>query len=577
MNIDEIPITHNDIDPEDALSSDILNLLNDDEPVDEISDFETLVNHFKSAVDKRGKNRLAKLVSEGQRVYIIKAMIPSGPMVGIQVFMLLERLSDNGEVFSTLPDGDSVSNGKFDDGLILFMSHKDVSSVTSVFEESFNVTPNIQEVNTDLLDIGDIETGGESRSESEKVDFLINKVEELMLSENSVTMNSSDFIDGSKQINEIKVKVDDMNKLFQLVEELVLIRNQFIRLNETKDYSSVKDLNTTLDRTTNDLYLGVLQLRMVSVGQIFNHLRQFVSNLSNETGKFIDFIIQGEEVSVDRKILEELVEPMKGLISNAIIHGIETPDERIAKGKHRVGTITLIAQNEDDTLRITVEDDGKGITSDEVQSTALSLGLTSTKIIEGLVEAEIGDLLTLPGFTTLEQDIENNEMGLNAIKQRIESNSGSFEIGLEGEKGLLTTIVLPTNVAIKRVLLFGVEEEIFAIPASNVQTIMNLNEINTDTSFDSVPLIKYMENVIPLYNLAEKMGLENEGNEKFGIVLEKRHKMSCVRVANVIGFEEVVVKSAEENLLNMPWIAGLTVLSDGRATPILDLWSLIQS
>lgn len=576
MNIDETPIIQDDLDPVDILSPEVRSLLENDDSSSTIPEYDELVNHFNTTIDKRGKNRITQLVSEGQNIYLIKAMIPSGPMVGIQVFMLLERLSDNGEVVSTLPDGDSVSNGRFEDGLILLMTHNEVSSVTSVFQETFNVTPMIQEVPTDELELGTIEANVEAKSENEKVDFLINKVEELMLSENSVTLGSSDFLDGSKQINEIKVKVDDMNKLFQLVEELVLIRNQFIRLNETKDFSSVKDLNTTLDRTTNDLYLGVLQLRMVSVGQIFNHLKQFVSDLSNETGKFIDFIIQGEDVSVDRKILEELVEPMKGLISNAILHGIETPDQRIAKGKHRVGTITLVAQNEDDTLRITVDDDGKGITAKEVQDTALGLGLTSDKIIEGLAEAEIGDLLTLPGFTTMETDIENNEMGLNAIKQRIESNGGSFEIDLGGEKGLITTIVLPTNVAIKRVLLFGVEDEIFAIPASNVQTIMNLDDVNTDTSFDGVPLIKYMDNVIPLYDLAEKMGFQSIGNEKFGIVLEKRHKMSCVRVANVIGFEEVVVKSAEENLLNLPWIVGLTVLSDGRATPILDLWSLIQ-
>lgn len=575
MKPTELPPTEGE-NPLDLLSPDISNLL-DDSTEGTIDDYDELVAHFNESIDKRGKNRLSQLVNQGHDVYLLTAMVPSGAMVGIQVFMLLERISDNGEVISTLPDGESISNGKFDDGLILLLAHKDSSMFETVFREVFNISPNFMEVPGDLLGLSKEVTSEVNHSENEKVDMLIQQVEDLMLNENSITLNSGDIMDGSKQIDEIKVKVDDMNKLFQLVEELVLIRNQFIRLNETKDFSSVKDLNTTLDRTANDLYLAVLQLRMVSVGQIFNHLKQFVSDLSAENGKFIDFIIKGEDVSVDRKILEELVEPMKGLIHNAVVHGIEKPEDRVNNGKHRVGTIILNAQNEDESIRITIEDDGKGISAEEIKETALSLGLTSDKIIEGLIENEIGDLLTLPGFSTTDEEIQDNEMGLNAVKQRIESNSGAFEVDLNIETGFISTIVLPTNVAIKRVLLFGVENEVFAMPASNVQTIMNLNDVNTETKFDEVPLIKYMDNVIPVYNLAEKMNLASDKNEQFGIVIEKRHRMCCIQVANVIGFEEVVVKSAEENLLNLPWISGLTVLSDGRATPILDLWSLVQS
>ena len=573
----------------DSLPTDILDHIDNGQTDDEVEvndvveanhnveGFDGFVSHFNETLDRRAKIKLAKLASQGQKIYILKAMVPSGPMVGIQVFMLLEKLSDNGDVIATLPEGDSVSNGKFDDGLTLLLTHKDSSVFSSVFKEAFNIEPAYQEVSREQLGVEVIEEDKNgNQSENDKVDFLISQVENLMLNDNSVTMSSGDIMDGSKQINEIKVKVDDMNKLFRLVEELVLIRNQFIRINETQDYESVKDLNTTLDRTTNDMYLAVLKLRMVSIGQIFNHLRQFVTDLSGETGKFIDFIIQGEDVSVDRKILEELVDPMKGLISNAVIHGIEKPDERIKKGKARVGTITLVAQNEDESIRVTVTDDGRGITADEIRENALGLGLTSDKIVDGLTDSETSDLLTLPGFSTLHDDPPVNEMGMNAIKQRVDSNGGTFEIDITGETGLSSTVVLPTNVAIKRVLLFGVEDQIFAMPAAAVQTIMNLDKVNQDTSLDHTPLIKYVDKVIPMYNLGKEMQLDANSEEKYGIVMQKRNRTICVQVAAVFGFERVVVKSTDENLLDLPWISGLTVLSDGRATPILDLWSLIK-
>jgi two-component system, chemotaxis family, sensor kinase CheA len=576
----------------DSLSPEILNYLDDKGDKDEkrvekpssvnevarIDNLQKYIDHFVSVLDKRGKTHLAQLVNDGHTVYIVKADIPSGALIGIKVFMLMEKISDGGEIISTLPEGNNISNGVFDDGLILLMAHKEIGLVSSAFNEVFSINPRYNVISSDTLDLDLNQVTKIAASSNDQIDSLINQVEDLILSEDSVTVNSGESSDGKNSIDEIKVKVDELNQLFQLIEELVLIRNQFVRIDETKDFNKIHDINRNLDRTTNDLYNGVLSLKMVSVGQIFNHLRQYVSELSELAGKKIDFIISGADVQVDRNILEELVEPIKGLVSNAILHGIESPKERLEKGKHGVGTITVEAENDDDSIIITVMDDGRGLCPDEIKETALSLGLTSEKILESIQDVEIFDLPTLPGYTTKEfgEASVGEAMGLNAIKQRIDSKGGLVEIvGVKNESASFK-VVLPTNLAIKRVLLFEVNNEVYAIPAAMVQMVLGANQLEIKTKIDGVPYITHLGKIIPYYDLSKELGMTSLSDNRVGILLKKGNKDCCITVSGVIGFEEVAVKSAQDNLLDFKGIIGLTVLSDGSATPILDLWSLIH-
>jgi len=576
-NFDFNSVMIDDGDPMGTLSSDILDIINKTNENEGVENRDEYIAHFNESIDKRGKNKLSHLVADGQVIYLLKADIPSGGMVGIQVFMLLEKISDDGEVFGTLPDGDNVSNGKFDDGIILLLTHKNPQFFEEVFQEVFNVSPVYDEVAPEELGLEEVESKGlASLSGNDKMDSLLTKVEDLMLSENSVTIGSGANNETGNQIDEIKVKVDDMNKLFKLIEELVLVRNQFIRITETQNYASIKEINSTLDRTTNDLYMGILKLRMVSVGQIFNHLKQLVSKLATEQSKFVDFIIRGEDVSVDRKILEELVDPMKALIVNAITNGIEVPEERLKAGKHRVGTLTLNALNEGETIKLILEDNGRGISPEKVKETAISLGLTSKKIVDGMSGDEVFDLLTLPGFTTQDDfDSQDTVMGLNAVKLRIESNGGSLDLkGIE-DVGFTSTVILPTNMAIMRVLIFSSSDQIFTIPSTSIKTILHMDNVTIDSKLQNIPLIQYQKNIIPAHNLGKTLGLQ-QMDDKFGIVVQKRNKYLCVVVSKVLGFEDVVVKSVEDNIINYPWIEGTTVLSNGKAVPIIDLWSLIR-
>jgi two-component system chemotaxis sensor kinase CheA len=269
------------------------------------------------------------------------------------------------------------------------------------------------------------------------------------------------------------------------------------------------------------------------------------------------------------------------LISNAVVHGIEETEDRLEKGKHSVGTISIHAENDDTSIIISIEDDGVGLDAEEIKKTALSLGLTSEKILEGRKDEECFDLLTLPGYTTKEfgEDFCPEAMGLNAIKQRVEAKGGRFEIQGEKNRGSYFRVILPTNLAIKRVkrvLLFGVGKEIYATPASLVHMVVNMDQHPIKTKIEDIPYIKFRENVIPFYNLSTELDIESMNGEQFGIILKKEDEECCVSVSQIIGFEGVAIKSAQDLSLNFKGIMGLTVLSDGRATPILDLWSIVH-
>jgi two-component system chemotaxis sensor kinase CheA len=199
-------------------------------------------------------------------------------------------------------------------------------------------------------------------------------------------------------------------------------------------------------------------------------------------------------------------------------------------------------------------------------------------MLETISKDEAMNLIFLPGFSTREFGQTTNEMGLTAIKQRIESHGGSLDVAGEPGKYSKFTLVMPTNMTIQRVLLFKLGELIVATPSSMIASILPGKQVQAKAHHEGVDLLEYREKVIPLYDLNKLLKLDSNYEDRYGIILQRRNKICCVTGSDVLGFEEVVVKSLENNkFLDMPWMMGTTILSDGRATPILDILSLVQS
>jgi two-component system chemotaxis sensor kinase CheA len=547
-----------------------------------ISEGKTLDAYLRIFKEVEGgeKLRIRKAIAKGQEIGIIEAVLPKGALASVQIFMLQEKLSEKGEVIATIPNGEEINEGKFHGDLATLMTYNNPEEVLSVFKEVSKTAPvltpitieDLEIVDSGKIDLVDI-------TENQQVDTLISKVEDLILDQNSVTVGGSGGEAASGgQIEEVKVKVNDLNELFQRIEELVLIRNRYIRLWDTKDFESLREVNTTLDRTTNDLYTKVLKMRLTNLDQIFNFFKKSVAEQAQSLGKEVDFIISGESVSVDRAMLEELIGPISALLSNAVEHGLESTDVRRSIKKLPVGTVRLNAHMEEEAVVITVEDDGKGLDVEQIKNLAYKKGLVGKSMLETISAEEAMNLIFLPGFSTREFGQTTSEMGLTAIKQRIESHGGSLEVSGEAVKGSKFTLVMPTNMTIQRVLLFKLGELIVATPSSMIASILPGKQVQAKAHHEGVDLLEYREKVIPLYDLNKLLKLESDYEDRYGIILQRRNKVCCVTGSDVLGFEEVVVKSLENNkFLDMPWMMGTTILSDGRATPILDILSLVQS
>jgi len=356
----------------------------------------------------------------------------------------------------------------------------------------------------------------------------------------------------------------------------VLIRNRFLRVSEEYHLQALRDAVASLNQATNELYSEILKIRLTPIEQVFNIFPRFVRDLSKNMGKQVDLIVDCGEVALDKSIIEELTDPLVGLIRNAIDHGIETPDERRATGKPSVGTLKLLAKREGELVAITVEDDGRGIDVELIKKIAVEKGLIPKSTVEKLSNQEILMLTCLPGFSTKKSTslVSGRGIGLNAIKQRVEAIGGYIEIDSEKGKGTRVTLLVPTTVTVLTVLLVNVGDEIYAIPSSIISSAIKLN-MNSIRYTGREGIILYKGRLIPIYSLSNMLGVSGK-DESYAVILQKGDKLYGITVSSILGFEDVVVKYGGI-LSNIPWISGVTILSNEEVTLIVDPLQLISN
>jgi len=536
------------------------------------------LKQLKEKIGEEEKDRISYALSKGLNLYIIEAKLAKGALAAVNAFMVMEKISEQGDVITTIPNGDKISSGSFNGKLVLLAAHKQEEDIYEIFKDIPESKVKCTRISVSDLGIP-LPSNFEHRSKSEleNIEALIKKVESMLQEKKSVTISKKNLMNSIKLIEEVKVKVEDLDRIFTLIGELVLIRNRFLRLGKTRNLSVLTEVISALNQTTNDLYREVLKIRLISIGQVFNVFPKLVRDLARKMGKEIDFIIEGGDASLDRTVLEELIDPLSSILRNAVDHGIEPPEERVAKGKPRVGTVKISARQEGDFTLITVEDDGRGIDTEVVKKVAVKKGLIPQSIVGNLSDEEALNLIFLPGFSTKESlsVVSGRGMGLNAIKQRAESLGGDLEVVSKKDKGTKFTLIMPTNVTILRVLLVKVNDQTYAVPSSIVSSLLKLDDKSLKFLGEQ-PIIIYRDNIIPVYNLSDLLEVPSHKND-YGVILKKRDKLYCIAVSDLLGFEEVVVKSSgNEKILNMPWLSSITILSDGKIALIIDPWHLIE-
>ncbi len=334
-----------------------------------------------------------------------------------------------------------------------------------------------------------------------------------------------------------------------------------------------------VDRRVSELQRRVLELRTAPLLRVTDNLPRTARQVASKLGKRVEVEIVGAELELDRSILDRLSEPLLHLVRNAVDHGLEMPEARVAAGKPEVGRLRVEARRQKDTIVIEVGDDGGGIDLASVLQRAVNAGLLHPDLAAELPPEEVAAFVFHPGLSTAESisEVSGRGVGMDAVKATIESLGGAVELRTEHGRGTTTTLVVPITAAVQRVLLVGIADERVAIPIAKVERILELaGDAIEEAAGDAFALVD--DEPIPVLALAERLRIESSLTEGAAVPLilsEIRGERVALRVDRFEGQQEIYVKPVPELLATVRILAGLTVLDDGSPVFLLDLNHLV--
>ena len=386
----------------------------------------------------------------------------------------------------------------------------------------------------------------------------------------------------------IRVDVKRLDDLMNLIGELVLGKNRLLKIYDDVEerYEGeqfLEELNqvvSSISLVTTDLQIAVMKTRMLPIGKVFNKLPRMVRDLSKELHKEIELVISGEETELDKSIVEEIGDPLVHIIRNSCDHGIETPEERVAKGKPAKGTVQLKAYNEGNHIIIEIVDDGKGLDPDMLKMKAMEKGLISEKEADQMSDKEAYMLIFKPGFSTAAKvtNVSGRGVGMDVVKSNIEKLNGIIEIDSEKGKGTTLKLKIPLTLAIIQSLLVSVQEEYYAVPLASVLETVRITPDEIQ-SVEGRSVLRLRDEVLPLVHLADIFDIErvfSMGEHAYVVIIGLAESKLGLIVDSLVGQEEIVIKSLGEYLKGIEGIAGATIRGDGRVTLIVDVGTLMD-
>jgi len=383
----------------------------------------------------------------------------------------------------------------------------------------------------------------------------------------------------------VRVDIDKLDLLMNIVGELVLSKGAISAVYERLRLAGDKDLTGELAKATrglerrlHDLQKGVMDVRMVPVGQLFEKMTRIVRRVSNEQGKKVELDIRGADTELDKLIIEDVSDPLMHIIRNAIDHGLETPAERLAAGKPEKGTIRLWASQKGNHVVIEVRDDGRGIDPDKVKRKAVSRGLIAPD--QELTRDEVYELLFLPGFSTRDEvsDLSGRGVGMDVVKNNIGNLSGMIELQSDLGRGTAMIITLPITLAIIKALIVRVGGQTYAVPINSVQETLMVDDSAIRT-VERREVMELRESTLPLLRLDRAFNIkkapEDSAQKFFVAVVGLADKRLGFVVDELLGQQDVVIKSLGKALSFVKGFAGAAELGNQKTILVLDVAGLL--
>ncbi|HCI2490292.1 chemotaxis protein CheA [Pseudomonas aeruginosa] len=381
---------------------------------------------------------------------------------------------------------------------------------------------------------------------------------------------------------ETTVRVDTarLDEIMNMVGELVLVRNRLVRLGLNSGDEAMAKAVANLDVVTGDLQMSVMKTRMQPIKKVFGRFPRLVRDLARNMKKEINLELVGEETDLDKNLVEALADPLVHLVRNAVDHGIESPEEREAAGKPRVGQVVLSAEQEGDHILLMITDDGKGMDAEVLRNKAVEKGLLERDAADRLTDLECYNLIFAPGFSTKTEisDVSGRGVGMDVVKTKISQLNGTVNVFSQKGSGSKIVIKVPLTLAIMPTLMVMLGSQAFAFPLVNVNEIFHLDLSRTNV-VDGQEVVIVRDKALPLFYLKRWLvpsAAHEEQGEGHVVILSVGTQRIGFVVDQLVGQEEVVIKPLGKMLQGTPGMAGATIIGDGRIALILDVPSMLK-
>lgn len=492
-----------------------------------------------------------------------------------EVFRLLHNLKANSKAIGYLQISD--------------VSHKLETAFSLIRSKELKFSEEVVTVLFDGIDLLGELIRGVARDENPDADPVLLRNLDLIvesLSDSTIELTKVQKYNTSKNLalsDLVYIRIKKLDHIMNLVGELMIDRDRIISIGKETDNSELKAVSSHLYRITEDLQYSVMDARLVSIGSLFNKFPRIVRDIAAAEKKMVDLTLTGQDIQIDRNILQIMTDSLLHLVRNAITHGLELPEQRVKHGKSKTGHLHLNAQSDRENVLIELSDDGKGMDYKQIRRTAIDRKLVTAEAAKNLNEAETLSFLFEPGFSTAKvvTEYSGRGVGLDVVKNAIDSIGGRLMVKSEKNQGTTFTMLLPTSIAVKGALLFEVDGSFYAIPLIHTDQVvaMDKDEIHevgnmmiADLKGETVTVV-YLHELLNAdennMRLGDKSRLKGQvqnivvvsyNNRKLGLIVDKLYRQ-----------QDIVVKPMSKPLDRIDLYGGVTLLGSGKVCLVLDV------
>lgn len=556
---------------------------------------------------------IAEALHQGKKAYGMTVKVQEACILkAARAFLVFKAVEEFGEIIYSNPSAQDIEDEKFDlDFSLIVVTDEPLDKVLQAVRgvsEIEDVTAGVYEAGkhaaaaveeeagaSEEKDVKEVPAAKEAPAKAEPVKETpakaeIQKADAAKAAEPSAAKaapaagkNDKKPGTGKPIVNRtVRVDIEKLDTLMNLVSELIIAKNSLVSASATVEgnaNSEVNDQIEYLESVTTSLHESVMKVRMVPIESVVTKFPRMIRDLSKKLDKKMELYMSGEETELDRTVVDEIGDPLMHLLRNSADHGLESAEVRKERGKPEVGSIFLDAYQDGNNVVIEVRDDGNGIDTESVKNKGIERGIITPEQAEIMTEKEIIDLLFNAGFSTAKtvSDVSGRGVGLDVVKSKIEALSGEVEVKTKLGEGSTWIIRLPLTLAIIQALMVVIGDEKYAISLGSIQTLEDIPASDVKL-VQNKEVIHLRDIVIPLIRMTEILDIEStkDPNENLVVVIVKKgDKYAGLVVDELIGQQEIVIKSMGKYINKCKIISGATILGDGEVALILDANALI--